>query len=179
MHADSRLPIQSNYAPTAEELLESVVREPNLKTARFMLEWICIWLGGSAHPAARIAAARRLSERLVISEDTFYYFVEQFTECVVSHGSEHDPELMRLYDEIKSIERAAGLGEDEVHSVHDAPPQLLALDDLWVQRAHHLVAEYLRTHGHADVASLIVGDYEAYSARTTAGRIALWGDQKP
>lgn len=177
MRADSRLPIHSIDARTAEELLESVLREPNPDTARRMMAWIYIGLSESGDPAAWIAAARRLRERLVISEDAFYHFANKLTECVVSEGSKHDPELVRLEAEIRSIERAGGLEEGEYYSVADSPPELRALDDLWSQRAHHLVAEYLRTHGHADVASLIVGDYEDYCARVAAGRIALWGDE--
>lgn len=171
-----RKPIPTSDARSADERLESLVREPNLDRAHRMFARILTDLDASPDPAKWIAAARTLSERLILSEDTFYYFVVKFTECLVMQASANDPELVRLSSEMQAIERAGGLAEDDSYTLDEAPPEWLALNDAWDERADYLVVEYLRTHGHADVASLMADDFEEFDARSSAGQDQLWGE---
>src|SRR5262245_18384759 len=81
---------------TPEERLEAMVREDNPDRAHRMFGRILDDLDAKPEPGPWISAARTLSERLVISDDAFYYFVEKLTECLVLEGVNSDPELVRI-----------------------------------------------------------------------------------
>src|SRR4051794_30850309 len=105
-------------APTTDQRppgtrLEALVREPNRDRRERMLARIREDLDTTPEPGPWIDAARTLSERLIISDDAMYYFVELFTECLVYAAPESDPELARIVREMLAIERAHGLRESE------------------------------------------------------------------
>jgi len=125
---------------------------------------------------AWIAAARTLSERLIISENAFYYFAELFTECLVLAASESDPELRRLRDEMEDIERAHGLRDDEYWHLDDAPDDWRVLNEAWDSRADAVVASHWRELGNADLADLLERSRSEFDRRTGQGRIDLWGE---
>jgi hypothetical protein len=113
-------------------------------------------------PGPWIAAARTISERLIISENAFYYFAELFTECLVFAASGSDPELLRLGSEMEEIERAHGLRDDEFWHLDDAPDAI--------------VASHLRELGNADLADLLEHNRREFDRRTGQGRVDLWGE---
>src|SRR4051794_26150659 len=83
-----------------ETRLEARLREPDRARKERILARIRTDLYENPNPAPWLDAARVLWERLIISEDTLYYFVEIFTESLVNRGSSQDPELVRLYEEM-------------------------------------------------------------------------------
>jgi hypothetical protein len=127
-------------------------------------------------PGPWVAAARTLSERLIISENAFYYFAEVFTECLVFAASGADPDLLRLGSEMEEIERAHGLRDDEFWHLNDAPDDWRALNDSWDSRADAIVASHLRELGNADLADLLEQNRREFDRRTGQGRIELWGE---
>src|SRR4051794_5175966 len=149
-----RRPQPTTDTRSPEQRLEALVREPNPERARRTLARIRDDLDANPDPGPWIAGARTLSERLIISENTFYYFVELFTECLVFRASSSDPELLRLHMEMEQVERAHGLRDDEFWEVEHAPDDWKALDDAWNSRADALVVEELRELGHADIAAV-------------------------
>jgi hypothetical protein len=125
-------------------------------------------------PAPWISAARTLSERLIISEDAFYWFVEGFTECLVLQASQTDPELRELRDALEQIERAHGLREGQYWDRDDAPSDWRALSDQWENRVESIVNDALRSFGNADVAEFREKDPMKYQDRVTKGGDELW-----
>src|SRR5215207_526605 len=112
-------PTTDPRAPEAR--LEAFVREKYADRAERMWARILDGLDAVPEPAPWISAARSLSERLMISEDAFYWFVEGFTECLVVRASETDPTLLRLREAMQEIERAHGLREDQLWEIDEAP----------------------------------------------------------
>jgi len=152
-----------------------MAREPNHERALRMMSRIRNDLDASPDPAPWLAAARTLSERLIISEHSWYYLAELLTECLVYKGSSEDPELVRLYAEMERIEREHGLAEDEYWHIHEAPAEWRALEAAWNQRADAIVNAYLREWGHADVAELRENNRDEFDSFGAKGRIDLWG----
>jgi hypothetical protein len=133
-------------------------------------------LDADPKPGPWIAAARTLSERLIISDDTLYYLVEMFTECLVYAGSQSDPELVRISDEIEAIERAHGLNGDEYWRLDEGPPEWQRLNENWDHRADEIVGACLRELGHADIADLREKNRSEFEGRSAKGRTDLWGE---
>jgi hypothetical protein len=171
-----RKPEPTTDRRTPEERLEAFVREKYADRAQRMWARILDGLDAVPEPAPWISAARTLSERLIISEDAFYWFAEKLTECLVFHGSKHDPELLRIYDEIDQIKRDHGLGEDEDWLVGEGPEEWTALNERWNARADEIVDAALRAAGSADVADLRKNDPNRYDERVDKGRLELWND---
>lgn len=135
-------------------------------------------LDANVDPGPWIAAARTLSERLIISENSFYYFTELFTECVVFAASKSDPELCRIRDQMDEIEQSHGLRDDEFWHIDDAPDDWRDLNLAWDRRADEIVASSLRQLGHADLATLREQNPSEFERRGTQGRIDLWGEDE-
>ena len=135
-------------------------------------------LDGNPEPSPWIDAARTLSERLITSDDTFYYFVELFTECVIEAAMSSDAELTRLHAEMAAIERAHGLREDQYWRTNEAPDEWRALSEEWERHAERIVGAFLREHGHADVAALRAESSAEYERRADKGYTDLWGDSE-
>jgi hypothetical protein len=163
---------------TPEQRLDALVREPGAERAHRIFARILDDLDADPRPGPWIAAARTLSERLIISEDTFYYFVEKFNECLILAASDTDPELMRIRDAMTEIEDARGLREDETWLVNEAPEDWRVLNDEWDRRADAIINDALRELGHSDVATLREGDFAEYERRTTKGQADLWGEDE-
>jgi hypothetical protein len=161
---------------TPEQRLEALCREPNRERSLRTLARIRHDLDGNPDPGPWIAAARTLSERLIISENAFYYFAELFTECVVLAASDSDPALCRTRDEMEDIERAHGLRDDEYWRPDDAPDDWRALNDAWDRRADEIVVSCLRETANADLADLREQNPREFERRSTQGRIDLWGE---
>src|SRR4051812_25851454 len=107
----SRRPTPTTDTRPPEVRLEAMVREPNPDRAMRMMRRIREGLDSKPEPAPWLAAARALWERLIINEDSWYYLVEMFAECLVYDGSKHDAELVRIRGAMDAIERAHGLAE--------------------------------------------------------------------
>jgi hypothetical protein len=161
-----------------DERLESLVREPNLDRAERMIARIQDGLDDDPEPGPWIAAARTLSERLIISENAFYHLVGLFTECLIFAASGTDPELQRIRDEILAVQRAHGLRADESFYLDDAPEDWLAVNTKWDRRADAIIAARLRELGHADVATLLETDRDEFTRRAELGEAELWGDDE-
>jgi hypothetical protein len=170
-------------APTTDQRppnvrLEALVREPNVERAQRTLERIRLDLDSAPDPGPWLAAARTLNERLIISDDTWYYFAEIFTECVLYSQSNRDPSLVQIHSDMVAIEHAHGLGEDEFSRVDEAPPEWRSLNDAWERRANEIVASALREHGHADLADAFERQPREFEKRGEKGRIDLWGEDE-
>ena len=170
-----RRPAPTTDTRPPEVRLEALARERNPERALRMMSRIRADLDANPDPAPWLDAARTLSERLIISEDSWYYLAEMFTECLVYRGSSEDPELVRLYAEMEAIERAHGLAEDDHWLISEAPPEWRALEHAWNQRADEIINTYLRESGHADAAALRENDPRDYEGRSAQGRVDLWG----
>ena len=177
-----RKPDPTTDRRTPEERLEAFVREKYADRAERMWARILDGLDLAPEPAPWISAARTLSERLIISEDAFYWFVEGFTECLVLHASETDPTLLEIREAMAQIERAHGLQEGEFWELNEAPTDWRALSDQWEERAEAIVNEALRGSGNADVAELRESNPSEYESRVTKGGEELWhhgDDEEP
>jgi hypothetical protein len=126
-------------------------------------------------PAPWLAAARTLSERLIISESSFYYFAEIFTECMIFSASAADPELVGIRDEMDGIEIAYGLAEGQIWPLEEAPVEWAELNDKWNARANEIVVTTLRRAGHADLAEVRETNLRDFDRRVDKGRIELFG----
>jgi hypothetical protein len=156
------------------------VREPNLERAHRMMARIRSDLDVNPDAGPWVAAARTLSERLIISEDSFYFLAEMFMECLLFSASRADLELSRIRDEMDEIERAHGLREDEFWRIDEGPDDWRGLNDAWNARAEEIVVSSLRRLGHADVAALREQHPAEFERRTEKGRTDLWGaDDEP
>ena len=171
----ARRPAPTTDKRPPEVRLEAMVREPNVERGRRMLKRIRDDLGANPDPAPWLNAARTIWERLLISEDSWLYLVELFTECLEEHGFRHDPELVRISSEMEAIERAHGLGEDQYWRLHEAPADWKELETAGNVRADDIVNAYLRDSGHADVADLREKHRDELDGRITKGRTDLWG----
>ena len=139
-----------------------------------MMARILYDLDANPEPAPWVAGARTLSERLVISEDAFYYLAELFTDCLLPSAAASDPELVRLQAEMEVIQRAHGLRESDYWR-GEAPDDWRALDDDWGRRADEIVQAYLRDHGNGDIADLRAHNRAEFDSRVEKGRVDVWG----
>ncbi len=154
------------------------MREPNVDRAHRMLGRILDDLDATPVPGPWISAARTLSERLIISEDTFYYFTDKFTESLIFEAMDTDAEAIALEEQMRAIERAHGLRDGEYWRLDEAPPEWLSLNDSWDARTQAIVAQYLRSTGHADVATMVVEAPDEFEARSSRGFADLWGEEE-
>ena len=134
-------------------------------------------LDARPEPGEWIAAARTLSDRLIISFDTLYFFAELFTECLLFEASGADPELATIESEMETVERAHGLREDEYWHVDDAPEDWLVLNDAWERRAREIVAAALRSCGQSDLAEDHERRPKEFERRSEKGRLDLWPEE--
>jgi hypothetical protein len=153
-----------------------MVREPNPERAQRMFERILNDLDAKPEPKPWLDAARTLSERLVISEDTFFYIADLLTQCIMFAASSTDPQLMSASDAMIDIERAHGLHEDETWTTDEATEEWRRLSADWNRRANEIVNAGLRVAGHADVAAFREGNRDALLGRLAKGRRDLWGE---
>jgi hypothetical protein len=158
-----------------EERLEALIRETHQDRADRMMSRILDDLDANPEPAPWVAGARTLSERLVISEDAFYYLAELFVDCLLPTAAASDAELVRIHTEMQTIERAHGLREDDHWHDDEAPDEWRALDDEWGRRADDIVDAYLREHGNRDVADLRAKKRAEFDQRVEKGRVDVWG----
>ncbi len=126
-------------------------------------------------PGPWLAAARTLSERLIISENSLYYFAEIFTECMIFSASVADPELGRIRHEMDGIEIAYGLAEGQIWPLEEAPVEWAELNDKWNARANEIVVTTLRRTGHTDLADARENNLRDFDRRVNKGRIELFG----
>jgi hypothetical protein len=155
-----------------------MVREPNLERGHRTFGRILDDLDARPEPGPWIDAARTLSERLIISEDTFYYFAEKFTECVIFAASQADAELVRIATAMEEIERAHGLRDDDYWHINEAPEEWQSLNKDWDRRADEIANDCLRDAGHADIAALREAKPDDYGGRTSKGGTDLWGEDE-
>jgi hypothetical protein len=174
----NRRPSPTTDQRPPEARLEGLVREPNPERARRMLKRVRDDLDAAPEPGPWIAGARTLNERLIISDDTLYYLVELFSECLVYEGSRSDSELVRIGDEMEKIERDHGLGEDDYWRIDEAPAEWRSLNDAWERRADEIVDSRLRELGHADIADFRRQKPDEFEQRTSKGQIDLWGEDE-
>jgi len=155
-----------------------MVREPNADRKRRTFARILDDLDAKPKPEPEpwFDAARTLSERLLISEDTFYYFVDMFLECVIIAAAGSDPQLVSATNEMVDIERANGLREDESWTVGEAPEEWRSLNETWDRRAEEIVNGWLREAGHSDIAALREKNRDEFYDRVAKGRTDLWGE---
>jgi hypothetical protein len=158
--------------------LEAFVHEKYDDRAERMWARILDGLDAVPEPGPWISAARTLSERLIISEDAFYWFAEGFMECIVLHASEKDAELHELRREMVEIERAHGLTEDQYWEPEQATDDWRALDERWNRRADAIVNETLRATGNADLADVREKEPAKYLERVTKGGEGLWAPRE-
>src|ERR1043165_9883707 len=173
----ARRPQPTTDQRTPEQRLEALVREPNPERADRMMARIRNDLDARPVIGPWIAGARTLSERLIISENAFYYFTELFTDNLMFEVSQTDGELCRLRDAMEAIERAHGLREGEYWLTFEGPDEWRVLDDEWNRRADVVVNSVLRELGHGDVADLREGDPAAFQERCAKGRVEIWGEE--
>jgi hypothetical protein len=173
-----RRPSPTTDQRSPEERLEALVREPNPDRAHRMMRRIRGDLERNPQPGPWITAARTLSERLIISEDAFYYFADMFLESIMMHASRSDPELGRLMNEIDAIERAHGLTENEAWHVNEGPPDWRALNDAWDRRADDIMVAALRENGDVDLATLREQNPDEFEARASRGYRDVWGEDE-
>ncbi len=155
-----------------------MVREPNPDRKHRTFARILDDLDANPEPAPWLDAARTLSDRLLISEDTFYYFTEMLMECIVAAAAGTDPQLVSATNEMVDIERAHGLREDEGWTIGEATDEWRHLNESWERRADEIVNGRLREAGHADVAALREKNGEEFYGRAAKGRTDLWGEDE-
>ena len=171
-----RRPIATTDQRSPEARLEALVREPNRERSLRMLSRIREDLDKVPEPGPWIDAARTLSERLIISDDALYYFVEVFTECLVPVAMNSDADLARIGAEMDAIEHAHGLREGEFWFTEEGPPEWRSLNEAWERRANEVVASRVRELGHADIADLFLNNSAEFKRRSAKGQVDLWGD---
>jgi hypothetical protein len=160
------------------ERLASLVHEPGIERAQRMMLRISEELIRTPEPGPWIAAARTLAAQSVITENALVYLVEQFLECITMDAIGHDPEMMRIEEEIERVKRQHGLGEDDDWYVHEGPPEWQELTAAWDQRDDELRVATLRALGHGELAELRERDLEEYQSRSDAGHSEFWGDRE-
>ena len=165
---------------TPDERLEALVREPNQARSLRTLMRIRRDLDETSQPdpAPWLAAARTLSERLIISENSLYYFAEIFTECMVFSPAVADAELARIRGEMDRIEILYGLAEGQTWPVDKAPGEWRALNDEWNARAEAIIVATLRKAGHDDLADTREKNLREFDRRVAKGRIELFGEDE-
>ncbi|HEY4217707.1 MAG TPA: hypothetical protein VGM67_11255 [Gemmatimonadaceae bacterium] len=165
---------------TPDERLEALVREPNHERSLRALLRIRRDLEETPepNPAPWLSAARTLADRLIISENSLYYFAEIFTECMVFSASVADPELMRTRGEMDRVERIYGLAPGQSWPVDRAPAEWKALNDEWNARADAIVVDTLKQAGHDDLADVRANNLRDFDRRVAKGRIELFGEEE-
>jgi hypothetical protein len=153
-----------------------MVREPNPDRKHRTFGRILDDLDAKPEPERWLDAARTLSERLLISEDTMYYLADMLTECIIFAASSTDPQLVRARNEMVDIERAHGLREDEGWTIGEATEEWRRLNDDWDRRADEIVNARLRDAGHADIAALREKSRDEFEGLAAKGRTDLWGE---
>jgi hypothetical protein len=157
-----------------EVQLEEVMRAATRQRARRVYGRICERLALDRNPAPWIAAARSLRDRGIISENVFYYLVDQLTARLVPAPPIPDSEIMRVSVELGLIKRPRDLGDGAGFNTELAPAERAAAILAWYRQAREAAADYCRTHGHLDVASLMESDADEFDRRSDAGCDELW-----
>jgi hypothetical protein len=155
--------------------LESLVSESSKERKHRIFRRILTELEVSVLPGPWIAAARSMQRRGIISTDLLIYFAEMFLECVTSYASEHDAELLRLYDELHRVERNHGLKEGETWYVDEAPAEWTALNAEWDRRSNAIRVARLREMGDSELADLLEKDPREFEISGAVGHQELWG----
>lgn len=153
------------------------MREPNAERKHRTFGRILDDLDAKPEPKPWLDAARTLSERLLISEDTLYYLADMLTECIIFAASSTDPQLVSARNEMVDIERAHGLREDDGWTIDEATEEWRRLNDDWDRRADEIVNASLREAGHADIAALHEESRDEFEGRAAKGQRDLWGDE--
>ncbi|HEX4683712.1 MAG TPA: hypothetical protein VH277_13425 [Gemmatimonadaceae bacterium] len=169
-------PTTDSRPPAAR--LEAFVREKNPDRAERMFDRIMSDAEAAAAAAeAWTAAARELTDRLIVSEKAFCWFAGVFSEAMLVSLSANDPELVRLRGDMAAVERANGLPEYESFLLDDAPPEWLELNEAWDRHADELIAGVLRRCGSRELAELWETSRDEFELRAEEGRAEIWPDE--
>jgi hypothetical protein len=168
-------------APTTDtrppaERLEALVREQNGERRERILMRIRGDIVGPSEFVPWVRAARELADRLITSDDTFYYLAGLFLDSAFDGVVYVDEELVRLSQAIEDIERAHGLRDDESFVIEDAPEEWTALNRQWDARMDTIHVDMLRAAGQADVAELHQRDRDEFERRAESGYSDFWGE---
>jgi hypothetical protein len=159
------------------ERLASVASEPGAERSHRMMARITDELMQTPEPGPWIAAAHELAARSVITENAALYLAEKFLECITFHSIDHDPEMMRIQDEIDRVKREHGLGEDDDWYLDEGPAEWLALTQDWDRRDFEIRVAMLRALGHGEIAELLAQDADEFNRRSAVGHREFWGDR--
>jgi len=171
-----RQPAATTDARPPAERLEAMVREKNDERRERMLGRIRAEIRGPSELIPWMRGARELADRLITSDDTFYYLAGLFLDSAFDGVVYVDEELVRLSQAIDDIERAHGLREDESFVLQDAPDEWTALNTQWDARMDAILADMLKGAGQTDVAALHQRDRAEFERRAEKGYADFWRD---
>jgi hypothetical protein len=171
-----RKPAATTDTRPPAERLEALLREKNDERRERMLARVRDEIQEPSQLVPWMRAARELADRLIASDDTFYYLAALFLDSAFDGVVYVDEELVRLSQAIEEIEVAHGLREDESFAVDDAPEDWTALNQQWDGRMDAIFAQMLRSAGQTDVAALYEGNRNEFERRADKGHDDFWGD---
>lgn len=172
-----RTPAATTDKRPPAERLEAMVRDENDERRERMLGRIRDEILGPSQLVPWLRAARELADRLITSDDTFYYLAELFLDRAFDGVVYVDAELVALAQAIEDVERAHGLRGDETFVVEDAPEDWTSLNRQWEARMDAILADMLRAAGQTDVAALYERDRQEFERRAENGYADFWSDE--
>ena len=170
-----RRPAPTTDRRSPEQRLEAMISEKNEDRRWRMFSRIHYDLDSTQDIGPWMNGLSTLRDRLLISEDETYYLAATLAESAL-YGAQRDPDLDRMSDELKAIEAANGLSEDEGYDVDDAPDDWRALNTAWEARADEVMADWMRKAGMGDIATAFLEEPAKFEDRASAGRQRLFPD---
>lgn len=176
MRRDRRRPQPTTDRRSPEARLEAMVAEKNVERRLRTFDRIRDDLDAKQNVAEWIAAVATLRDRLIVGEAETCHLAFALAESGVFDAAQKDAELVRIADEIRTIEQSHGLRDDESFHEDDAPQEWLELNAAWGARADQIIAQLFRDGGVADLATMYADRRAQFDERAEEGDKRLWGE---
>jgi len=170
-----RQPAPTTDRRPPEQRLEAMVREKNEERRWRMFARIRSDVDTASDVVPWLNGLSTLRDRLIVSEDETYFLAEIFAESSI-FGAQGDPELDRFAAELKAIEAAHGLADDESYYTSDAPDDWSAVNAASDAHIDNEMAKRMREAGLGDIAAIFVDARAKFDERASEGRRRILPD---
>lgn len=159
--------------PTPLDVVLLMAAEANTDIAGRLLNGMRASVEQDGDAARWIRAVLVARDTGALGDAPSVYLLDIITEAAVGRQTDTDPILVALAAQLREIERADGLDDDEAYLLDDAPAEWLELNRRWDSRFAQLRGALLTDSGESRLARLCQIRPEEFDALSLEGWAAL------
>ena len=158
------------WHPAIHAKLTSIAEELSERPA-----WYEQWqqLNAKSSDEERLSVYQAIRDANVLPDDAGFYLVTWHIDAMSSKAAQD--ELREMDEQMSAIEHEHGLGEGEICTPEEAPPEYELLRLAYQEAWNDIFVRLLRHFGEHDAAQLFEQDHDEYERRSEVGRAYFHG----